>query len=241
MFAVEPDDMEAVTRRDRRLAQLPWRKRDKGLLEFRRRLPGGDLAEIAALRRRRAARMRLRKFGKPRGLLAQFGEHRGGILVCLGMRRAIRGQRRKQDVRGLVDIGRAEARAVAVVIAPAGFIVRFGDRNLAIDQTADDCFFVGFAASVAVTQRLRCDSEAARLLQQQLADDQRARGLLPGRDRLGRRVVLHFAHDGVAGDRYAVHADLNRFFCRYLRVGRAGCHRGHSARKAPRVRVVRTT
>src|SRR5450759_4671166 len=101
MFAVEPDDMGAVTRRDRRFAQLPGRKRDKGLLEFRRRLPGGDLAEIAALRRRRAARMRLRKFGKPRGLLAQFGEHRGGILVCLGMRRAIRGQRRKQDVRGL--------------------------------------------------------------------------------------------------------------------------------------------
>ena len=85
------------------------------------------------------------------------------------------------------------------------------------------------------------DAEMARPLHQQFADDQRARGLLPGRDRLCRRMMLHFAHDRVAGDGHAVHADGHRLSSRNLRVGRASCHRTYSAGSSARVRRVRTT
>ena len=61
MLAIEPDDVEAVARRDRRLAQLTGRERDERLFKLGRGLSGRDLAEIAALRRRRTARMQPRQ------------------------------------------------------------------------------------------------------------------------------------------------------------------------------------
>ena len=155
VLAVEPDDVEAVAGRDRRLAQLPGRERDQRLLEFRRGLPGRDLAEIAALRRRRTARVRLRQFGKALRMLVQLGQHRGGIVARARVAPRIGGPRREQDVRGLIDVGRAEPRLVVLVIAAAGFVVRLRHRDLVFDQAADQRFLVGLAAAVAVADRLR--------------------------------------------------------------------------------------
>ena len=73
--------------------------------------------------------------------------------------------------------------------------------------------------AVGIADGLRRNAEMARPLHQQFADDQRARGLLPGRNRLGRRVMLHFAHDRVARDSNAVYADGRGLSRWNLRVG----------------------
>ena len=122
-------------------------------------------------------------------------------------------------MRGLVDVGRAEAALIVLVEAPAGRVIRFRNRYLPLDQRPHDGLIVGLAPAFGIADRLGRDAEMARPLHQQFADDQRARGLLPGRDRFGRRMVLHFAHDRVARDRNAVHADGRRLSGRDLRVG----------------------
>ena len=48
--------------------------------------------------------------------------------------------------------------------------------------------------------KLIIDSSKVRALQQQLTDHQRARSLLPCRNRFRRGMVLHFPHDRIASD-----------------------------------------
>ena len=114
---------------------------------------------------------------------------------------------------------------IVLVEAPAGRVVRLGNRHLAFDQAAHDGFVIGLAPAVGVADRLRHDAKMARPLHQQFADHQGAGGLLPGCDRLCRRMMLHFAHNRVAGDRNAVDADRRRLSCRDLRVRGASRHR----------------
>ena len=115
--------------------------------------------------------------------------------------------------------GERKRALVVLVESPAVRVVRFRNRHLALDQRPHDGFVVGLAPAFGVADRRRRNTEMARPLHQQFADHQCARGLLPGDDRFGRCMVLHFALNRVAGDGDAVDADRCRLSRRDLRVG----------------------
>ena len=94
--------------------------------------------------------------------------------------------------------GERKRALIVLVVTPAGRVVWFRNRHLALDQRAHDGFVVGLAPAVGVADRFRRYAKKPRPLQQQFADDQGARGLLPGGDRLCRRMVLHLALHRVA-------------------------------------------
>ncbi len=98
----------------------------------------------------------------------------------------------------LEEVGRAEARHVALVVAAAGRLVGLRRRHLLLDELAHKRLLVRLTPAMAEIRRQRRDAEPSRLLQQQFADRERPRSPLPGLDRLGRRMVLRFAGDGVA-------------------------------------------
>ena len=116
---------------------------------------------------------------------------------------------------------------VPFIIAPAGFVVSLRHHHFAVDQPAHDRFLVGLAAAI-FGERLRRNVETARLLHQQFADDQRARRLLPGGDRLSGRMVLHFPDDFVSRNGDAVDDDIDRASGGQLCMNRTA-HRGYSA------------
>src|SRR5262245_4989173 len=105
VLAIQPDDVETVAGRDRLRADRPGLERRQRLLEFGRGLAGRDLTEVAALRSRRAVRVRPRQVGKLLGMLAQDGE--GGLRGCTRLRitRRIGLARGEQDMGRFVDVG----------------------------------------------------------------------------------------------------------------------------------------
>src|SRR5262245_22026249 len=74
VLAIQPEDEETESRCDRLRADRAGLQRRQRLLEFRRGLARRDLTEVAALRSRRAVRVRPRQVGKLLGTLAQDGE-----------------------------------------------------------------------------------------------------------------------------------------------------------------------
>jgi hypothetical protein len=105
VLTVQPNDMETVARRDRLRADRTGRKREQGLLEFRRGLADCDLAKVAALRSRWARRVRLRQFGELLGMLMQDGERGVRGVARLRVTRRIGAARSEQDVSRFVDGG----------------------------------------------------------------------------------------------------------------------------------------
>ena len=124
-------------------------------------------------------------------------------------------------MRRLVDIGRSEARAVLLVIAPAARVVRRRHGHFPLHHRAHKGLVVGLTPSCLVADGLGRQTKMLCPLQQQFPDDQRPRGLLPGGDRFFRRMVLHLALNGIARDRDPVDADRHGFSRRKLDVHRA--------------------
>jgi DNA-binding transcriptional ArsR family regulator len=112
VLTVQPNDMETVARRDRLRADRTGRKREQGLLEFRRGLADCDLAKVAALRSRWARRVRLRQFGELLGMLMQVAREMWALTA--------RELQRVQE-HSLVLIKSAEERV-------AGFLLEMADR-----------------------------------------------------------------------------------------------------------------
>src|SRR5262245_15839964 len=105
VLAIQPDDVETVAGRDRLRADRPGLERRQRLLEFGRGLAGRDLTEVAALRSRRAIRVRTRQVGKLLRVLAQDGESglRGCARLHIARRISLAGG--EQDMGRFVDVG----------------------------------------------------------------------------------------------------------------------------------------
>ena len=132
--------------------------------------------------------MRLRQLGKPLRLALQVRVDGSGALARRRERRRIVAPRGDQDVGSLVEVGGAEARAVALVVAPTSVFVRLPASSLARSmKAADQRLLVRLAPALGIGQRIGAQAATARLLQQQLAHRQRAGGGPPGVDRAWRR------------------------------------------------------
>ena len=221
VFALEANDVEAIARLGRCRADLAGLKGEHRLLEFRRGLAASDLTKIAALCGRRAARIGLRERAEGLGALLQRFEHRRGVGACLREGLLVRRVGGEEDVRHLVNVFRAKPRNIVGVIPPTRCVVGLRQGDLALDHRAHDRFVVGLPPARLVARRFGRNVERPRPLQQQLPHDQRAGRVLPGIDRLLRRMVLHLAHDRVARDGDAVDADRHRLAGRDIGVDRA--------------------
>ncbi len=226
--ALKPDDVETVSglhRRGRNRARLKPAERR---LEFRRRLPPRDLAEVAALAPRRTGGMGSRKFREPAGFAREDFEKGDGVRPRALEGLPVASPRGEKNMRGFEDIGRAKPGAIVLIVAPADFLVRLRRHDLAVEENADRGVGGGFKTPRAVAEGNGLDPEARRLPQQHLADDERASRRRPRRQGRWRGVVLRFARDGVMGNDGAIDADgLAR------RIGETGMdratHGSHSA------------
>ena len=120
--------------------------------------------------------MRGRQVGKAAGLAREHREHCLGTVARSGERLGLVATRGDQDMGGLEEIGRTEAAEVVLVVAPAG-----DPRRVPASRPR-----ARSGRGSAPPRRSRCalprqsglglEVAAARLLQQQLADGERARG-----------------------------------------------------------------
>ena len=91
-----------------------------------------------------------RHLGEAIGVFPKRSQHRGGIGTRLRIGFAIGGNGGEQNVRRLVDVGRAETVPIALVKAPAGVTVGLGNRHLLLDQLPNNGLTVGFAAAFGI-------------------------------------------------------------------------------------------
>jgi hypothetical protein len=199
---VEAQHMCAVTRHHRNRADLAFLKRKYKCFDLRYQLTAAELPKASAVRRRRTGRARARKFVEPPGIIGEFAQRLGSRGLRRPARDIVVGRGEKQDVRRLVNIGRAEARAVGRPVAPAGRLVGLGGGDLARQQGTDGRFLFRL-----VGLRFGNDAMPRCLFQQQGADYQRGRRLLPGLRNVRRRVVLQLRGDRSRRDFGAVDDD----------------------------------
>ena len=120
VLAIQPDDMEAITGCDRLRCDCARLKRKQRPFEFGGSLARGDLAEIAALRGRRACRMCRRQCGQLTLIFAQNRKCRLGGRAGLSVACGIGYIGREEYVRCFVDVGCAKTLQILLIEAPAG-------------------------------------------------------------------------------------------------------------------------
>ena len=149
--------------------------------------------------------MRQGQFGEPLGGVAQRGRQR----LRLGARRSVCGTGRWGAPRSGCARPRRDRRNGSASGCAGSSACRRPRRGLGVDTSRSTSALIDASSAVSVrpspsVRGCRIDADAARLLQQQLADGQRARGGGPGRDRRGCRMVLRLAGDLVVTDDHAV-------------------------------------
>ena len=164
----------------------------------------------------------------------------------IGLSRAVARRGSEQDMARRVERRRAELRAVVLVVAPAGFLVRFRQTDVGLDERAHGGFVFRLPTAFAILHGRRGYPASRRFLPQQFADDEGARRRLPGHDRRRRGMVRGFPRDLAARDGEPVHADrawtmveLRRLEIAGRRGGGLRFHDPHSA--GLRLRRERTT
>ncbi len=208
--------MDAVAGLDRHGAGLALLEAHQEGLELRHGAAARDLAEAAALAARRAVGQRAGELGEALGRGGKLLQRGLGARLGRGPRLGVVGRRREQDVLRIEQVGRAEARLVGIVVAPALVLACLGRAHLALDQARDHGFLGQDVVIGRVIGRVighgagrGGEPDPRRLLQQQLAHHQGVGRLAHRRGRRRGRMVLHLGMDRVAADLHAIHPDAH--------------------------------
>ncbi|ENN85253.1 hypothetical protein RHSP_54667 [Rhizobium freirei PRF 81] len=181
--------------------------------EFRCRISQADLPEAATDLAGGTVGTVSGQFGKALRLAFQSASKGGHSLARLGEGVGILPPRCNQDMIHLEKRRRHETLAVIVIEATQRLLVCRRRLHFPLEERTQQRVFVGFDAPLGIGLWLDEDAQAPRLLQKQMANDERSRCGMPRSTRIVGREILRLGSDVLAGDRHAIDADRRHDAC----------------------------